>query len=196
MGRQKKNLSLQIEKKPEVVMSETQVLESLETEIDKTRAELEKTKKELEEKKSQLKTMPAREVTEEEMIIVKKQVSMSSERSALKEKIEKQRAYDNVLVTGKFINRRAPGQGIKLPYQKHVGDSEKLWEFEDGQVCTIPRGFADQLNGGSENDPCHYTPVFINKQGEHVHSSKLGKNSSIAAVDTSNKKYAFVPVNF
>lgn len=196
MTRQKKIKSLQSEEKQEATMTDTQVMESLETEIDKFRLELEKTKKELEEKQAQLKTMPMREISEDEMLIVKKQVTMSSEKAALKAKIEKQKAHDNIPVTGKFINRRAPGQPIKLPYIKYEDDPVKLYEFEDGGIYTIPRGFADQLNGGTENDPCHYTPHFIQKQGEYTPSSKLGKNSAIHSVDTSNKKYAFVPVNF
>jgi hypothetical protein len=187
MARQKKTLSLQVEEKQEVNMSDTQVLESLETEIDKTRAELEKTKLELEEKKNQLKAMPAREVTEDEMIIVKKQVSMSSEKTALKAKIEKQKAHDSEMVTGKFMNRRAPGMAAKLTYMKYETDPVKWYNMEDGKVYTIPRGFADQINDH------YYTPHFIQKQGPMDPNSP---SSQIHDVDTSQKKYAFVPVNF
>jgi hypothetical protein len=187
MPRQKKTLSLQVEEKQEVNMSGAQTLESLETEIDKARLELEKTKSELEEKKVQLKTMPAREVTEDEMIIVKKQISMSSEKMALKAKIEKQKAYDSEIVTGKFINRRAPGQSVKLTYMKYETDPVKWYNLEDGKVYPLPRGFADQINDH------YYTPHFIQKQGPMDPNAPM---SQIHDIDTSNKKYAFVPVNF
>jgi hypothetical protein len=187
MARQKKIKSLQVEETQEVLMSDSQVLESLETEIDKARLELEKAKSEVEEKKAQLKTMTAREVTEDEMIIVKKQVSMSSEKAALKAKIEKQRQHDSEMVTGKFMNRRAPGNAAKLTYMKYETDPVKWYNLEDGKVYTIPRGFADQLNEH------YYTPHFIQKQGEMDPNKPSG---AIHDVDTSNKKYAFVPVNF
>lgn len=187
MARQKKTLSLQIEEKKEVIMSDSQVLESLETEIDKARLELEKTKSEIEEKKTQLKTMPAREVTEDEMIIVKKQVNISAEKAALKAKIEKQRQHDSEMVTGKFMNRRAPGMAAKLTYMKYETDPVKWYNLEDGKVYTIPRGFADQINDH------YYTPHFIQKQGP---MDPNAPSTQIHDVDTSNKKYAFVPVNF
>src|SRR5208337_3979947 len=114
---------------------------------------------EIEEKKIQLKSMPAREIDEEEMLIIKKQVSGHSKNAGLKETIEKQKAYDNVQVTGKFINRRAPGQAAKLTYLKYNDDPVKWYNFEDGKVYTIPRGFADQIN------EAYYTPHFTQKQG-------------------------------
>jgi len=193
MTRQKKIKSLQVEKNPEVNMSDTQTLDSVQTELDLARQELERTKLEIEEKKSQMKAMPAREVTEDEMLIVKKQVTMSSEKLALKAKIEKQKSYDSVMVTGKFMNRRSPGKSEKLAYMKYDTDPVKWYVFEDGKVYTIPRGFADQLNGGSEDDPCYYTPHFIQKPGEMDPNKP---SSAIHHVDTTNKKYAFVPVNF
>ena len=168
-------------------MSDTETLESLETEIDRARLELEKTKRELEEKKAEVKAIPAREVSEDEMIIVKKQVNMSSEKKALKEKIETQKAYDNVMLTGKFMNLRVPGKTEKLPYMKYEDDPVKWYTFNHGQVYTIPRGFADQIND-------HYhTPRFVQRQGP---MSPDNPESQIAEVDTSNKKFAFVPVNF
>jgi hypothetical protein len=193
MPRQKKIKSLQVEGNSEVTMSGAQVLESLETELDRARQELEKTKQEIEEKKSQIKTMSSREVTEDEMIIVKKQVNMTSARAALKEKIEKQKAYDNVKVTGRFLNLRVKGQSIKIPYHKYEDDPVVLHELHDGQVYTIPRGFADQLNGGTENDPFHYVPKYLKREEPMDPNRPM---SQISNVDTSNKKYAFVPVNF
>ena len=116
---------------------------------------------------------------------------MSTEKKALKEKIEKQKAFDNQKVTGKFINRRHPGKvSEKLLYQKYEDDPVKWYDFQDGGVYTIPRGFADQINEH------YYTPIFNQKQGEQRLSSNLGDNSAISDVDTSKKKYSFVPVGF
>jgi hypothetical protein len=91
------------------------------------------------------------------------------------------------MVTGKFINRRAPGQTVKLPYIKYGHETPKWWVFEDGKVYDIPRGFADQINDH------YYTPKFIQS------TAIMDPNrpaSSIQEVDTSNKKYSFVPMNF
>ena len=174
-------------------MSEAEVLESLETEIDQKRIELEKIKVELQEKEIELKKLPNREYSDEEIIITKKQITLSVEKQALKEKIEKQKAHDNQKVTGRFMNLRCKGQSIKLPYIKYPDDLVKLWEFEDGKVYTIPRGFCDQLNGEEENLPSHYIPRFI-KNDEPMDPNK--PQSQISNIDTSNKKYAFVPVGF
>ena len=202
MGRHKKIKSIESKEKQEVIMAvETEdhvnTLETLETEIDRTRAELEAVKVELEEKKALAKSMPMREVDEDEMIIVKKQQTNTSESRAAKEIIEKQKAYDNVKVTGKFINRYKPGQPEKLLYQKYIDDPVKWYTFDDGKVYTIPRGFADQINGGTDNDPMYYKPRFIEKEGHQViDPSRVGENSSIGRIDTTDKKYQFVPVNF
>lgn len=206
MARPKKNNRLQIEEK-EVDMTENAVLDQetenkevildgVQTEIDLARLELEKTRLEIEQKKHELELMkstPRREVEPWEKDLMAKQVTMSNEKSTLKEKIEKQKAYDSVLVTGRFMNRRAPGQPAKLCYIKYETDPVKWYTLEDGKVYTIPRGFADQLNGGSEEDPCYYTPHFIQKPGE---MDPNRPESAIHAIDTSNKKYAFTPVNF
>jgi|GEM_PF-1207756 hypothetical protein len=209
MARQKKIKSLQIEEvKKEVVMTEViepeQIenaaleitLESIQQEIDKARKELEQTKVILEEKKHELKLLPRREVDEKEQQIIDKQVNNINKKKNKNDLIEKQRIYDSQMITGRFMNRRAPGQKVKLPYLKHSTDPVKWYELRDGGIYTIPRGFADQLNGGDEKNPCYYTPVFIQKEGAQVLSDKMGENSAIAEVDTSNKKYAFVPVGF
>lgn len=187
MARQKKIKTIELEEKSEASMTQTETLESIETEIDKVRIELERTKRELEEKQLELKKMPAREISEDEKYIADKQVAISSDKAALKAKIERQKSYDSVMVTGKFINRRAPGQAAKLTYMKYETDPVKWYNFEDGKVYTIPRGFSDQINEH------YYTPHFIQKQGEMDPNKP---SSAIHDVDTSNKKYAFVPVNF
>jgi hypothetical protein len=192
MGRHKKIKNIQLEEKREVVMAvdtEDQVntLESLESEIDRTRAELEAVKLELEEKKQQSKALPMREVDADEMILVKKQQSRSTAGKAAADMIEKKKASDNVMVTGKFINRRAPGQPAKLTYLKYEDDPVKWYTLEDGKVYTLPRGFADQINEH------YYTPHFTQKQGL---MDPNAPTSAIHDIDTSNKKYAFTPVNF
>ncbi len=192
MGRQKKIKNIQLQEKQEVVMTvdtEDQVntLETLETEIDRTRAELESVKLELEEKKQQAKYIPMREIDADEMILVKKQQSRSSAGKAAADMIEKQKAFDNVMVTGKFINRRAPGQPAKLTYLKYEDDPVKWYNLEDGKVYTLPRGFADQINEH------YYTPHFTQKQ---TLMDPNAPSSAIHDVDTSNKKYSFTPVNF
>lgn len=206
MARRKKNNSLQIEEK-EVVMAESAtldqekenqevILESVQTEIDLARVELERTKLQIAEQKHQLELMkssPRRELDSREIELRDKQISMGSEKSALKEKIERQRIRDSEMVTGRFMNRRAPGQPVKLPYVKYETDPVKWYPLEDGKVYTIPRGFADQLNGGTDEDPCYYTPQFSQIQGEMDPNKP---QSAIHHVDSSNKKYAFVATNY
>jgi hypothetical protein len=190
MARPRKIKPLQQDSKKEVTMSDAEQLETLETEIDKARLELEKTKIEIEERKHELKSMSARVIDADEQALIDKQISRRTKDKATEDMMAKQKEYDNVKVTGKFINRRAPGQPVKLPYIKYADDPVKWWPFEDGKVYTIPRGFADQINEH------YYIPQFVKKEGIQEHSHTIGDNSAIADVDTSNKKYSFVPVNF
>ena len=187
MGRRKKINSVEVKENIEVNMSDTMTLENLEQEVDHARVELEKVKSELAEKKSELKSMPMREVDEDEMIIVKKQHSNTSSTRADRELIAKQKAFDDVMVTGKFINRRSPGNPAKLLYQKYEDCAIKWWTMEDGKVYTIPRGFADQIN------EYYHTPQFVQKQAIMDPNQP---SSAIQEVDTSNKKYSFNPINF
>lgn len=202
MARQKKIKSLQIEeKKNEVTMTEEKdspemTLESIQQEIDKARQELEQTKILIEEKKNELKLQPRREVDADEQRIIDKQINNINSTKNKSDVIEKLREHDSMMVTGRFMNRRAPGQQVKLPYMKHSTDPVKWYILKDGGTYTIPRGFADQLNGGDDKNPCYYTPVFIQKQGPQEFSDKMGENSAIAEVDTSNKKYAFVALAY
>jgi hypothetical protein len=166
------------------------------TEIDKLRLEVETMKKQLEQKNGSPKFITSREIDEEELLIVKKQLTTQSRNSAGQEIIAKQKAHDNEMVTGKFINRRAPGKMEKLTYLKHADDPVGWKEFYDGQVYTIKRGFADQINGGDDNNPCYYTPQFVQKSGELVPSDKIGENSQVSEVLTHNKKFAFVPLSY
>jgi hypothetical protein len=188
MTRQKKIKTLHSqETKPEVAMSETAVLDSLQTEIDQARVELERTKKEIEEKKQELTRNPRREIEVSEKVSAEKQITRGNESAAKQKKIEELRDHDSVMVKGRFMNRRAPGQAVKLPYAKYATDSEKWWNFEDGQVYTIPRGFVDQIN------EYYHTPHFVKSDGPMDPNKP---QSQIHAVETSNKKYAFVPIGF
>lgn len=192
-GRPKRNNTLQLNVTGEKIMKEQlelpamNELETIESAIDKARIELENTKREIEEKKISLNNMSSREHDKKEMEIVEKQVNRNNEGEAIKEKIARQKAYDNEKVTGRFMNRRAPGQPVKLTYIKYEDDPVKWYDFEDGKVYTIQRGFADQIN------EYYYTPQFIQKPGQ---MDPNRPSSIIHAVDDSNKKYAFTPVNF
>jgi len=168
-------------------MKEIEVLENLETEIDRARQELEKTKVEIEEKKHEMGKISSRTHSEEELEITKKQVANSVKGGALKEKIERQKAYDNQMITGRFMNLRAPGQPAKLTYMKYADDPVKWYNFEDRKTYTIPRGFVDQIN------EYYHTPRFIQKNEP---MDPDAPSSQIHDVDTSNKKYAFVPLGF
>lgn len=168
-------------------MTEEAVLESVQTEIDLANQELNKIKIEIEEKKRELESSPAREIDEEEKRISKKQTAKQSENKAGQKIIDKQKAYDNIKVTGKFMNLRYPGQTKKLPYIKYADDPVKWHLLEHGKVYTIPRGFADQIND------YYHMPRFMQKEGVMDPNQP---SSQIQEVDTSNKMYAFVPVSF
>lgn len=192
MPRPRKAKTVQHNLKNEVHMEDgvadlAKELEEVQTQKDLMLVELENSKRELEELRLSVKNAPARQYDKQELEISEKQIAKRSEKAAANSKIEAQKAYDNQKVTGKFINRRAPGQPVKLPYIKYADDPVKWWPFEDGKVYTIPRGFADQINE-------HYhTPKFIKREG--VMNPDMPQ-SQIEEVDTSNKKYAFMPVNF
>lgn len=208
MPRPKKNKPLQIKENLEVSMSkaseetldkikqhkelepvrtEETIVEEINTEIDVSRSELEKIKKEIAEHKESLSKLNAREYDAKETAISEKMLTHGHERSALKEKIAKQKAFDNQKITGKFMNRRAPGQPVKLAYIKYEDDPVKWWEFVDGGIYTIPRGFADQINEH------YFTPHFIKNERP---MDPDNPESGIASIDNSNKKYAFVPTTF
>lgn len=208
MPRPKKNNTLQVKKNLEVTMTnasdetvekikqhkeeeparnEEIVLENINTEIDVSKQELESIKKEIEDRRKALKKLDARKYDEKETALSEKQLTHGHEKLAVKEKIAKQKAIDNQKLTGKFMNRRAPGQPVKLAYIKYEDDPVKWYEFNDGGTYTIPRGFADQINEH------YYTPHYIKNEG--IMSADYPE-SGIASVDTSNKKYAFVAIGF
>lgn len=188
MSSEKKRKSIHLEEtKSEVKMSEEAVLDSIQTELDVARLELEKVKVQIEEKKNELKFESRREISEEERQSSKRQIATTNESRAAEALIDQQKAFDNVKITGRFMNRRAPGQPAKLTYIKYVDDPVKWYTFEDGKIYTIPRGFADQIND------YYHTPVFTQKEGA---MDPNAPTSQISEVDKSNKKYAFVPVNF
>jgi len=187
MARQKKNNNVKIEVNKEGSMSEAEVLESLEKDIDQARLELEATKREIEEKKVEVASGARREVSADEKSITERQTNRSVKNAALQAKIEAQQAIDSQKVTGKFINLRAPGQSVKLTYMRYAEDPVKWYHLEDGKVYTIPRGFADDINNH------YFTPKFIQKSEPMDPSQPM---SQIQEVDKSNKKYAFVSTSY
>jgi hypothetical protein len=159
-----------------------------ELELLKVQIEIERAKLELEEIRAKTKALSSRPIDEIEQKIIDKQIATRNEDRTVQEKIRSQKEYDNVPVTGRFMNRRAPGNMVKLPYIKYEDDPVKWYEFYDGKVYTIPRGFADQLN------EYYHSPQFVQKTGPIEDPDDPG--SQIEQVDRSNKKYAFVPVGF
>jgi hypothetical protein len=211
MGRRKgsvnkKNLPVQLEfedsnksfeEKTEVCMTlentdelikDNEELEQIQQELDLARVDLEKTRLEIEAKKQELKATP---------VIEAKPIpnpSITIKDNALSQKIADRKARDSVMVTGKFYNLRVKGQSVKLPYLKYGDEPVKWWPLDHGKVYTIPKGFADQINGGTEEDPCYYTPHVIKNEGAIINPDE--PESGIHSVDTSDKKYAFVPIGF
>lgn len=162
-------------------------LEILNRELDEARIELEKARLEIEAKKRELASIPVEVKASQSPAIAIKDVSLNS-------KIEDMKARDSIMVTGKFYNLRVKGQEVKLPYIKYGDEPVKWHPFSHGQVYTIPKGFADQINGGTESDPCYYMPHFIKNEGFIINPDEPG--TGINAVDTNDKKYSFVPLHF
>ncbi len=160
-------------------------LEILNKELDEARIELERARLDIEAKKRELAALPKEIKAAESPAVAIKD-------NSLMEKIAAQKARDSVMVTGKFHNLRVKGQSIKLPYLKYGDEPVKWWPFSHGQVYTIPKGFADQINGGTESDPCYYTPQFIKNDNPIIDPDH--PETGIHAVDTSDKKYSFTPI--
>lgn len=185
------------DEKTEVCMTEPNIdqlakdneeLEQIQQELDLARVELEKTRLEIETKKQELKSMPIVDVKPAEA------PAIAIKDNSARDKISEMKARDSVLVTGKFYNLRVKGQSVKLPYLKYGDEPVKWHNFEHGKVYTIPKGFADQINGGTESDPCYYTPHFVKNEGQIINPDE--PESGIHSVDTSDKKYSFVPLHF
>jgi hypothetical protein len=178
----------EIIEKPVDLAQENAELEQIQLELDLARVELEKTRLEIETAKHALKSIPIAKVeaAESPAIAIKDESG--------KQKIAEQKARDSVMVTGKFYNLRAKGQSIKLPYVKYGDEPVKWWPLDHGKVYTIPKGFADQINGGTESDPMYYTPHFVKNEGIILDPDH--PESGIHSVDTSDKKYSFTPIHF
>ena len=177
-----------LEEKTEVCMTIDQAedLEVIQQELDQARIELENTKREIEAKKQELKTVP--------LAPLKDAPAVANKDESAKQKIAEMKARDSVMVTGKFYNLRVKGQSVKLPYQKYGDEPVKWHQFEHGKIYTIPKGFADQINGGTETDPMYYTPHFIKNENAIINPDE--PESGIHAVDTTDKKYSFVGLNY
>lgn len=174
--------------KPVNLAQENAELEQIQQELDIARVELEKTRLEIEAKKQQLKSMPINEVKAAES------PAIAIKNNSLSEEIANRKARDSVMVTGKFYNLRAKGQSVKLPYSKYGDEPVKWWPFDHAKVYTIPKGFADQINGGTESDPCYYTPHFVKNDGIILDPDH--PESGIHSVNTTDKKFSFVPLSF
>lgn len=194
MGRHRKVNTI-IEKESEVKMTEDvpvmmindeAALDGIQTEIDLSRKELEKVKMELEETKRILQ-LSKRDIDPSEAKITEKQITNSNKDKAADDLIAKQKAHDNIPTTGRFINRRAPGNSVKLTYMKYIDDPVKWYPFEDGKVYTIPRGFAEQIK------EYYHKPQFTQQEGN---MDPDRPTSIIHDVDRSHKLYDFVPVGF
>lgn len=175
--------TINIEEKTEVCMTveAAEELEVIQKEIDLARVELEKTRVEIESKKHELKSMPIVAKAPESPSIILKNAAGS-------EKIANQKLIDNEMVTGKFYNLRVKGQQAKLTYMHHADDPVKWYVFQHGEIYTIPRGFANEINE-------HYhTPRFI--KNENVILDPSNPESGIHAVDTTDKMYSFVGLNY
>lgn len=164
-------------------------MEAIQQEMDQVRKELlelKEEKKQIEAEKKELSSR--RELDADEIRIVEKQVNNSSKRQALREKIEAQKKYDSVMVKGKFLNQRAPGHSVKLPYMKYDTDLPKWWTLEHGQTYTIPRGFADQINE-------YYAKIsYRERQGPIDNPDDPG--SALDHAPIREQIYAFVPLTF
>lgn len=124
---------------------------------------------------------PHRELDLVEQSIAERQINRTNAKSAREDRNAKLRELDSIEVTGKFMNLRAPGQPVKLTYLKHETDPVKWYNFNQGQIYTIPRGFADQIND-------HYARII------DVPSSDMGQ--ALSGEKQRTPLYAFVPISF
>ena len=124
---------------------------------------------------------PHRELDSVEQGMADRQISRTNAKLAMQDKIEKLKEMDSIPTTGKFMNLRAPGQPVKLPYIKHNTDPEKWWNFKHGEVYTIPRGFVEQIND-------YYADIV------DMPSSDSGQ--ALSGEKKRTPIYAFVPINW
>ena len=114
--------------------------------------------------------------------LVEDQKSAFNMREEGKRLINTKRDFDSQMVKGKFMNLRAPGQPVKLTYHKYSTDIEEGWKtFNHGEIYTIQRGFADQINN-------HYAKISFNKG--------TGQMNALEAAPSRSPIYAFVPLEF
>lgn len=166
------------------------LIESANQELDQIRKDLEKAKLELEAKQTEMKLMKVRrDLDEQELAIMNKQITNGNEKAAKLSALEKQMQFDNVKVTGKFLNQRYPGQTVKLPYVKYATDEAKWYTFHHNKVYTIPRGFADQINE-------HYARITYRQKENNVISNPDSPGTALENEPVRHQLYAFVPTQF
>ena len=125
---------------------------------------------------------PLRELDDVEKQLVENQKSIYNMREEGKKMIDRKRDVDSQMIKGKFMNLRAPGQPVKLTYHKYATDLEEGWKtFNHGEIYTIQRGFADQINN-------HYAKISFNKG--------TGQMNALEATPSRSPIYAFVPLEF
>lgn len=166
------------------------LIESANQELDQIRRDLEKAKLELEAKQTEMKLMKVkRELDDQEIEIMNKQISRGNDVKAKLSELEKQKAFDNVKVTGKFLNQKYPGRTEKLTYVKYASDEAKWYTFHHNKVYTIPRGFADQINE-------YYADITYRQKQENVVLDPTNPGTALENEPVRVQKYAFVPTQF
>lgn len=63
-----------------------------------------------------------------------------------KDLIDRMQSHDSEMVTGKFHNQEAKGQGVRFSICLYPGDEYDVYEFFDGERYRIPRGVARHIN--------------------------------------------------
>lgn len=73
--------------------------------------------------------------------------AITSETLAVKVKKTKEelRAFDNVIVRGRFNFHEVSGGTLTFPYRKYKGDKVRHYALVDGNIYNIPRGVAKHI---------------------------------------------------
>ena len=203
MGRRRKIKTEEI-KMSERVIQEIEVVDNVpaiapqedlpnyEAEIETIRSELDFKTKELEDVKRQVQELVAkanRPIDQQEQAIIEKQINTRTEGARLSDQKAKQKAYDNVKVTGRFMNMRAPGQSVKLPYIKYIDDDVKWHQFDHGRTYTIKRGFADQINE-------YYAKISYRQSSNPMDPNNPNQPAALDDTPTRESLYAFVGLSY
>lgn len=172
------------------IEDKTYEIEALNQELDQVRKDLERAKLEYEQQQTEMKLAKVRrELDEQEIAIMNKQVTRGNESKAKEDALAKQKAFDDQMVTGKFMNVRHPGSSAKLTYCKYATDPVKWYTFEHNKVYTIPRGFVDQINE-------YYARVTYKQKLDNKIVDPDKPGTALDHEPIRHQLYAFVPVSF